>query len=219
MSPRWGVAVLSLVVASSAAETRATADMPVLRLVWLDPEGVASGTELSARAEVKSLLARLGANVTWRRGAPGEITRPDEVFVILIRAAVQGSDALVLGATRIRSSTSRVLWVRVANVAEAVGVSSYRPLRLQPPLEQRRVAIALGRVIAHELVHVLVPSLPHGRGLMAGMLARRELTGPSILVDAEVTLAFRAALRGEPVLAPPAATLAAEAVQLLQQDH
>ena len=72
-----------------------------------------------------------------------------------------------------------------------------------PPLERRLLAIALGRVIAHEVVHARVPSLPHGTGLMSGSLTRRQLTVASIPFEPEVAFALQAALRGDPVFAPP----------------
>jgi hypothetical protein len=194
--------VLSLAAASVAAEPpREIGRAPAVSLVWYDPTGIAWGTELVARAEAAALLTRMGASVSWRRGAPYEVVRSDDVSVILVGAGPQQSQgALVLGATRTRPSATHVLWIRVPNVRAAVGASSDRPLRTLPPDEQRVVAVALGRVIAHEVVHALVPSLPHGTGLMSGSFTRRQLTAASIAVDAESILAFRAALRGSPVL-------------------
>jgi hypothetical protein len=63
--------------------------------------------------------------------------------------------------------------------------------------------MALGRVVAHELVHALAPSVPHGTGLMSALLTCRQLTAPSIPFEAEVGLAVRAALRGDPPGSPP----------------
>ena len=41
---------------------------PVLRLVWVDPTGVGVGAEAVARDEARSLLRKMGATVSWRRG-------------------------------------------------------------------------------------------------------------------------------------------------------
>ena len=68
-----------------------------------------------------------------------------------------------------------------------------------PPPASRALAIALGRVVAHELVHALAPSVPHGTGLMSAALTTRQLTAPSIPFDPEVGLAVQAALRGDPL--------------------
>jgi hypothetical protein len=45
------------------------------------------------------------------------------------------------------------------------------------PGERLAVGMAIGRVIAHEVVHALVPWLPHGTGLMSSQLTWRQLTG------------------------------------------
>ena len=37
----------------------------------------------------------------------------------------------------------------------------------------RDLSLALGRVVAHELVHALAPSVPHGTGLMSASLSYR----------------------------------------------
>jgi hypothetical protein len=211
--------VLCLVAASVGSEPQAPVE-PTLSLVWYDPSRVASGTELVARKEAAELLARLGANVSWRNGAAGEVTGSGEVWVILVDSGPrQPAGTLVLGATRARRTSTRVLWVRVPNVAAAVGALHSRPVRLLPPEELRRVAVALGRVIAHEVVHVLAPSLPHSSGLMSGSLTRGQLTAPLIAVGHEATLAVRAALRGEPTFAPPAAAMMAQAPRLMEKDY
>jgi hypothetical protein len=64
-------------------------------------------------------------------------------------------------------------------------------------------------VIAHEVVHALVPALPHGHGLMSGTLSRQQLTAASVQIDGEVVLAVQAALRGDPVLATSGAAVPA----------
>jgi hypothetical protein len=68
------------------------------------------------------------------------------------------------------------------------------------PAAARALAIALGRVVAHEVVHALAPSVPHGKGLMSASLNRNQLTASSITVEADVVLAVQSALRGDPSL-------------------
>jgi hypothetical protein len=63
------------------------------------------------------------------------------------------------------------------------------------PLDQRHAALAVGRVAAHELVHVIVPAWPHARsGLMAPWLDRSALTGASVSLDLATRDALCAAL-------------------------
>lgn len=58
-------------------------------------------------------------------------------------------------------------WIYVPNVALALGLD---PDAVRGSFEaQRRVGIALGRVVAHELVHVLAPEREHAQ---AGVMRR-----------------------------------------------
>jgi hypothetical protein len=183
---------------------------PVLRLAWFDLTDVASGSELVARAEAARLLARMGAAVKWRRGASGEVHQNDGVWVVLLGEGPPASGEPILGATQKERSDAPVVWVRVPNVQAAIGISRSRSLRGLSPGELHRLAVALGRVIAHEVVHAVVPSVPHGNGLMSGSLSHRQLTAASIPVDGEVALALQAALRdGHPVASLEAGVLVA----------
>lgn len=176
----------------------------VLRLVWFDPSDVASGTESVARAEAAALLTRMGVTVSWQRSTSAEVIRSGEIWVTLIGEGPQpASGPLVLGATSRGQSVASVVWVRVPNVRAALGISRTRSVMALTPIERRALAVAIGRVIAHEVVHARVPSIRHGTGLMSGSLSRRQLTAGSIPFEPEVAFALQAALRGDPVFAPP----------------
>ena len=69
--------------------------------------------------------------------------------------------------------------------------------RRLPGSQSRRLGVALGRVLAHELVHTVAPECPHTRnGLMAERLSRRMLTAPGIGFDALATRHLRLAAGG-----------------------
>jgi len=195
-------AVLILSLAASVAEASPEAGLPPLRLVWLDPTGVAATVQATARAEASKMLARLGASVHWRRVTPGETLQDGDVHVVLLGLVGyrEAEEPLVLGSTSTRPRSARVLWVRVPAVCAALGVPKGRPLLMLSGADRLAVGTAIGRVVVHEVVHALVPALPHGRGLMSSSLNRRELIGAPLPLDVETTLAFRAALRGEPML-------------------
>jgi hypothetical protein len=201
--PRVAVAVLGFsAVAVGGRAVRAESAAPTVRLVWFDPSDLASGTELVTRAEVASLFARMGAQVSWRRATSGEVTRSDEVWVNLLGAGPPTAGPLVLGATRERNRGALIVWVRLPNVRTAVGISSTGSPLGWSAVELRLFGVALGRVIAHEVMHALVPSLPHGTGLMSRSFDRRLLTAGSIPIEPEVALGLQAALRGDPVPTP-----------------
>ncbi len=72
-----------------------------------------------------------------------------------------------------------------------------RPQRRRPHAAPRRLGIALGRVLAHELAHTIAPACPHTKsGLMARRLSRRMLTAPGIGFDALATRHLRLATTG-----------------------
>jgi hypothetical protein len=186
---------------------------PVLQLVWLDPAGVAIGTEVVVEPEVAKLLRGMGVRATWRRGKAQEFSQPGELRVIFLnRPAPPAHGASVLGATPSSVQGAPFVWVYVPSVRAAAGVGP-RTGPLEGLASTRRVGIALARVIVHELVHAVAPSVPHGRGLMSPRLDSRMLTGASIAADPQLGVAVRSALAGLapiPALRPVPEILAAE---------
>ena len=222
MSTRDAVAVVALasILAAAAAEAgpmdfealigvarpgvppaapTAAAPSSTLRLVWMDPAGVGVGTDALARDEARSLLRKMGATVSWRRGEAGEAARPDEVRVILLDRTTDNAGKVVLGATPSRFEVAPFIWVHVPSVRAVIGLEPRGSVFTTPPPAARALAVALGRVVAHELVHALAPSVPHGTGLMSASLTYRQLTARSIPFESEVGLALQAALRGDPL--------------------
>ena len=221
MSTRFAVAVVTLasIVATAAAADEAAvldlegvvgprvrppssaplAALPVLRLVWVDPTGIGVGAEAAARDEARSLLQKMGATVSWRRGDAGELARPGEVRVILLDRTAAKLGKPVLGATPPRFEIAPFVWVHVRSVRAVIGLDARGPAFTMVAVASRDLSLALGRVVAHELVHALAPSVPHGTGLMSALLTCRQLTASSIPFDAEVGLAVQAALRGDPL--------------------
>jgi hypothetical protein len=172
-----------------------------LHLVWMDPAGTAIGVEAQAREEARSLLERMGVAVAWRAAAADELTATGEVRVILLdRAAQRGQGTPVLGATPPRFEVAPFVWVHVPNVRSVIGLRPGGPATAVDAQARRSFAIALGRVVAHEVVHALAPAVKHGTGLMSASFSRTDLTGSRIDVAPDVALAVRAALRGGPAV-------------------
>jgi hypothetical protein len=219
VSPSVALAVLSLAAVPVAAEVDSAPPDPVIHLVWVDPTDVATGSELVARAEAETLLSRMGVAVSWRRGTPGEQMQRGEVWVILVgEGPGSPSDLVVMGATK-RGAACPAIWVRVPNVRRALGVPRGPSLFGLAGFERRLVSVAIGRVIAHEVVHAVAPSVPHGIGLMAANLTRSQLRAPTIAVEAEVALVVQASLRGSPALAPAAAGVLAAQAEVPDKDR
>ncbi len=169
----------------------------VVRLVWTDPSGAAAGLEAPARAEAEGLLRAMGVPVAWRRGDTGEMSRRGEVRVILLdRPATGQHGAPVLGATPPAFAVAPYVWVHLPGLESTLGLVHGQPVR-RGRWAARALGVAVGRVIAHEVVHALAPSVPHGTGLMSSALTRRQLTAPSIPFDPEVALVLQAVVRGD----------------------
>ena len=143
--------------------------------------------------EVKRLFRDLDLEVTWRRAAPGDLTGPDETQVILLNSD-GASSALsrdVLGATRRHGL--HAVWAFLPNIAVTLGAS--REAEAWSLRQREEMALALGRVIAHELIHVVAPDRPHSStGLMSYRLDRGILVNPGVHLDPATALAFTRAL-------------------------
>lgn len=210
--PELGSAPFVAGVRPHGVATASPAAPPLARLAWVDPTGVARGTEAVVRPEVARLLRGAGIATEWRRAEPAEAALPGELRVIFLDRATQRTHgAPVLGATPASFLGERFVWVHVPTVCVAAGVGSRSTGPNRDLHAARQLGIALSRVIVHEVVHALAPSVPHGSGLMAARLDQAMLTASSVRIDPEVALAVRFALQG--ALPSPAATgdlLAAE---------
>jgi len=184
---------------------------PVLHLAWLDVSGIALGLEGIARSETDSVFGRTGVTIEWRRADATEPARPREVRVVLLdRLLVDpGTGRPILGATPATSRTYPVVWIHLPGVRATLRLPPRSRGRDLPPRERRDLGLAVGRVVAHEVVHAAFPELSHGRGLMSKALTRRELTAPRIDFEPGLALVFQAAQRGIPgATAPESAVLA-----------
>ena len=98
-------------------------------------------------------------------------------------------------------------WIYLSNVLWALGLKE-EPTRRLSLQEEEQVARALGRVVAHEVVHAVVPDLVHSHGgLMAEKLGRAFLVQARAFLGPAEQKALRAgaeryAAAGEPARAP-----------------
>ena len=186
----WGLAL----PLSAASPTEA----PTVRL-WaagFDLVRLGSLTTEVMTGELNQLLAVAGARVEWRWAPPGTEATPDELRVVFLDSPGRGAAARspVLGTTATGySDAPPVVWIYCPNVARSLGLRG-DPLHYSF-LARRALGVALGRVVAHELVHALAPEVPHGSGLMAHGLRPNALRGPPLALDVSGANAFKAAAR------------------------
>jgi hypothetical protein len=194
-------ALVALLPVSAGATGDPTLDLarasgPGVRLVWIDVLGSASFALPSATGEVAAILGEAGVATAWTLGAPSTEPAADELAVLILGDAAGGGgdSGHVMGSTQ-RGGTSRAAWVYLTSVLWALGLQG-RSGRSLLAAEQEEVGRALGRVVAHEIVHVLAPELPHrGEGLMAGHLPRALLVCPRLSLSPREARAVRAGLR------------------------
>jgi hypothetical protein len=83
--------------------------------------------------------------------------------------------------------------VNLTSVARVLGLDAHARIAWSGR-ERQQVATALGRVVAHEVVHAVTPQLSHTtRGLLSNTLNRSHLVHQSLLLDGDSADVF---LRG-----------------------
>jgi len=98
-----------------------------------------------------------------------------------------------MGAVLSKTAPQRTTYLFFPAVLRALG---YRPaVLMNRPLSQREeweVARALSRVLSHEVIHAMVPSMPHARvGLTRFKLDRDYLLHPKGVIQPDTAEAFR----------------------------
>jgi len=208
---------LSWEAIGAARHPDAPSSAPTLHLVWIDVFGTASFAVPFASDEVAAILGSAGIATTSTVGTPSTLVGANEIRIVILDQ-LRGDPALarrVMGCTR-RGGQTRTTWVYLSSVMWALGRSD-RSGRGLPPREQEEVGRALGRVAAHEIVHVLAPDLPHGRdGIMAGRVSGALLASNHVGLGAQEAGAARAgfaALAASASPSPRAVEVAAEAAE------
>jgi hypothetical protein len=206
-SRRWSLAVvLSLAAAVPARPARGldvsgeadygspavpspSDDPPLVRLSLVDLYGLAADVGAPAAAEAAAVLEGLGARTEVRRKAPSDAHDARDLLVVVMPGdpgpLLQRN---VLGAVQ-RDAPTRALWVFPRTIAAALGLSTNAAGWTAP--DRARFATALGRVVAHEIVHLTCPWREHDRsGLMAARMSRATLRGEALDLEDELRRDF-----------------------------
>ena len=165
------------------------ADAPLVRLSLIDLHGLTPDVFAGASGEAEAVLDRLGARVEVRSKRPSETHDPRDLLVVVMPGDPGPLLArTVLGAVQ-RDAPTRALWVFPRTIAAALGLSP-DPAGWTAP-DRARFATALGRVVAHEVVHLTCPWRDHDTaGLMAARMSRATLRGAPLEVPDELRRDF-----------------------------
>jgi len=189
------LAAAVLAATSGAAEERPGAPPAGMAVKWYDPSRALPFGHEALAGEVQSVLAPAGLELAWEAAGPDMSDAGDALRVILL-AAEQAGPSDVMGSVQ-RRGASRTAWISLPGVERTLGLPERRRAP-RPPGSDRLLAQAVARVIAHELVHLLAPDLPHTRGgLMAPRLGRPFLTAEHVALSPAVAAAVRSAASGD----------------------
>ena len=191
-----GAVWLGLSVACSLAPVETG---PAILASWSDGHRLVRYPE-EVRAEVETILEGAGIRVRWSDafGEPGS-ERFLPVSVVVTPSEPSGAGWRISPSAMgvyLADEESSAVFVFYHRVARVLGVTSERN-GMMDPSEGKRLAKALGRVVVHELVHRVVPELPHAdTGLMRDDLGRSLLTRRELALDDRSRSAVLDALRG-----------------------
>jgi len=187
---------VGLLAVASPLHGAAPDDEPPIRLhaVAIELASLGSVTfELMTR-ELSALLDETGVQLEWRRDRPSGATTPEELRFVFLDSPGRGAHAgqPVLAASG-QVGPAPTVWVYTPSVVAALALGPTAPLDSRPA--QRALGVALGRVLAHELVHLLSPEVPHGRGVMTARVRLASLDHARPTLDASSAVALAAAAR------------------------
>jgi hypothetical protein len=173
-------ATLAIFVALAAPPPArmATADAVPLTLAlrFSDPESAAPFPLEGVRAEVERLFSALGVRIV----PGGETDEPVQVVMLAADRSRGGLPGDAMGAVARDPGAVPVVWILLPNVRTTLGGTT----RHWPGLSPVLIARAVGRVLAHELVHLIAPDLPHAdSGLMKASLGRSQLLNETVVLD------------------------------------
>ncbi|HSF19036.1 MAG TPA: hypothetical protein VLK65_26155 [Vicinamibacteria bacterium] len=159
---------------------------PAIHLVWYDPYSlVPAGFLESIGNEVETLFERNGIKVRMYFAQRGDADALPRRRINVIVSPTEGhhfglADDSMAAAVGVRSSGYSIFLFH-PSVRRTLGHQTTR----SSPRQLAELSIAIGRIVAHELVHVLVPERGHtSSGLMSRRLTRKHLTGKTLSLDA-----------------------------------
>jgi len=162
------------------------ASLPAVTLRLVDVDGCLSSSEADVMSDgVTSLFRTLGLHVDWTRDDPGvAFDKGDEVevpVIVLRRQPPHHAPDNVLGLVDHVKTPPSPIWVFVDNIRRTLG---HGTTTTPTETEGRELAVAVGHVVAHELVHALSPRHPHATsGLMGPSLNRQSLLAERATLD------------------------------------
>ena len=195
---RLAVGLAVCTCAHAAVAQAADAASRRLTIHWSDPEKQFPFETDALVAEARALFAPMGIELLW---APsGSVVTRDSVQVVLLARDRSGGrmGEHTMACVQSGPRAQPAAWILVPRVRETLGLPT-QPL----PNEGLLLSRALARVMAHELIHLIAPQIPHvPGGLMNASLGRDFLIGPLLnALEGRVAQEVRSAFESWPTSA------------------
>jgi hypothetical protein len=186
-----------LLILANARPSSAEPPVEPMPCVFVDAISAAPSAFTTLSGEARAILGAAGVPTSWRQGRADEANKDRDNLVILLREAPGTHPPHTLGAVVAEGRAARAAWVYAGPVAEALGLD-LDSRGTWNVAEQQAFARALGRVAAHELIHLFAPRAPHARaGLMRASLTKYDLARGTARLDTETQRALLDGLRSE----------------------
>jgi hypothetical protein len=172
-----------------------------LVLKWVDPHRLFPAGSHAVMEEVEAIFEQIAVQTVWKQGktfssCPGDV----EVQVLLRPSEPRdlGLPKNAMGLILSNKSPQSSVWIFFPNVARNLGHKPQQLIEvgcLMGFQERLRMAKALGRIIAHEVVHAVAPELPHtSEGVMRPRLYGGYILKHYVGIDDQSAAVFRAEL-------------------------
>lgn len=183
---------------TGSGSAMAADETTTLVLVWQDPQRLVPRFD-PAREEAERIFTSLGARVRWEVGSdPSERSNGCRRIQVVLMPSEPSSWKLpssALGVVLLPERTPQDrLFLFYPAILRGLGIDRARG-RMLEPREEKRVAVALGRVVVHEVIHAVVPTLSHASdGIMHDALTSKALSRHDARLDERSRIAFLKAL-------------------------
>lgn len=194
------VVALLLAVSTARADDGGRPESPAaprLLVVWHDAHGLYPGPHGGVAREVASLFAPLELEVHWRRAE--RYDPPLDERTMLLRIVLMPSDPSgagwglkedVMGAVLPSNGRARSVYIFYKALVRGLKMK-LREGRIPDFRDRKLLERALGRVVAHEMVHAVAPAVRHAeRGLMGSGVTRSFLAQEDVVVSEPLRRAF-----------------------------
>ena len=170
-----------LLLSSPVAAEPAPATSPDLKLslIWNDAYKLLPISYEKAANEVTKIFEAIRIQVRWTKAGQDELVEADtiQIRVVLMPRLSSGwsLDGHTMGVVIGKKVPRRTVFIFYPSVLLALGYEHVADRR-RSPRERANLTRALGRVVAHEIVHAILPEREHDKdGLLSRQLKRRNL--------------------------------------------